>query len=117
MSLLGKVSWQTLLGELSGQAEQVEVVVVAEQGLSDDWIEGVDDVFPNCLSTETLLLCGLETAFELLALHVVCYDHVSLVGRYTSGLPCEPFGSNNGPVKWLGEEDLSDAWPESTLFL
>lgn len=101
-------------GELSLQAEEVKVVVVADQSVLDHRIQGVHHILPDRLAADILRL--LHVLVQAVSLEVVIDYHVTLVARHACGLPCKPFRSHHRPVKRLAHQDGTDSGPDLALF-
>ena len=78
------------LGIPSLQAEKVEIIVIADQCITHDRIERVNNVLPD----------GLAPGLRRVISHagVVVEDHAALGGGHARCFPGEPFGTYQRPM-------------------
>ena len=102
----GEVGGVAALGVVALQAEEVEVVVITDEGGFDDGVEGVDEIFPDCFALNV----------EIAELGVLVDDHLALGGRYPGGFPGPPFGAYDSPMERFTQEDAPDCGVDLLLF-
>ena len=87
---------------LTEEADKVVVVVLADEGLGDDWIQRFNAIVPDGLATlsgsdgtrfsvTTLFLVRLCCVRAFAHAFEVLFDHCSLLAGDAKGFPQEPF--------------------------
>lgn len=87
------------------QAQEIEVIVITDQGVVDHRIKRINDILPN----------GFATRFDIALFTIVRDDHSALSWRNPRSFPSKPFCAHYPPVQWSTQENSPYLGPQLLL--